>query len=265
MRAFRLAYDGAPYRGFQRQPDVPTVEGALFSALADLDLHDPDAPRPAGYSAAGRTDAGVSALAQTVAIECSEWCTPSSLNAVLPASVRAWAAADVPTDFHAGLAARRREYVYHLHAADVDDDRLAAAADRLAGEHDFHNLTSDEDGTVRDVAVDLARAGEFVAVTVAASGFPRQLVRRLVGLLDAVGTGDRPVSSVDDLLGQATVDGPGGVAPAPPGPLLLADVAYDVDFARDPAAAAAARDVFAARRVEHAARARVAGAIADGV
>ena len=66
MRAYRIAYDGRPYYGFQRQPDVPTVEDDLFDALRALDAFSGE--KPPSYAAAGRTDAGVSALAQTVAL-----------------------------------------------------------------------------------------------------------------------------------------------------------------------------------------------------
>jgi tRNA pseudouridine38-40 synthase len=52
--AFRIAYDGQPYRGFQRQPDVPTVEDALLGALRDLDVLPADADTPPGSAAAGR-------------------------------------------------------------------------------------------------------------------------------------------------------------------------------------------------------------------
>lgn len=265
MRAFRLAYDGAPYHGFQRQPDVPTVEGALFAALARLDIHDPDESKPAGYSAAGRTDADVSARAQTIALDCPDWCSPAALNGELPDAIRAWAAADVSLDFHAGLAATRRTYVYHLHAPALDDDRLDEAVARLAGEYDFHNLTPDDDGTVRDVAIDTTRDGEFVTLTVAADGFPRQLVRRVVTLLAEVGAGDRPLAGIDRLLGPEPVDGTDGVAPAPAHALVLADVTYDVAFSVDEAAALAARRVFESSRAAHLARARVAGTILDGL
>ena len=265
MRAFRLAYDGAPFHGFQRQPDVPTVEDALFAALARLDLAAPDESKPPGYSSAGRTDAGVSALAQTVAFECPDWCSPSALNGELPDSIRAWAAADVAEDFHAGLDARRREYVYHLHAPDVTDDRLADAAHRLSGEHDFHNLTADDSGTVRDLTIDVRRDGDFVAVTVSTDGFPRQLVRRLVTLLAEVGTGERSLDDANRVLAPEPLPGPAGVGPAPAHPLVLATVEYDVAFAVDPDAAALARAVFADSRDEHRGRARVAGSIADGI
>ena len=61
MRAFRVAYDGRPYSGFQRQPDVPTVEDTLLDALRALGVFE-GSDVPPGYAAAGRTDAGVSAL-----------------------------------------------------------------------------------------------------------------------------------------------------------------------------------------------------------
>ena len=57
MRAYRVAYDGRPYHGFQRQPDVPTVEDAVFDALRELDVLAPDAAKPEGYAAAGRSRA----------------------------------------------------------------------------------------------------------------------------------------------------------------------------------------------------------------
>ena len=259
QRAFRLAYDGAPFHGFQRQPDVPTVEDALFDALRALGICE-DEPRE--YSAAGRTDAGVSAAAQTVTFDCPAWCDPAALNSELPDAIRAWAAADLPA-FHATHDAREREYVYALAAREIDDTRASEAATRLSGEHDFHNLTPDETGTVREISIDLERDGEFLLVTVSAGGFPRQLVRRLVSLLRAVGAGAAPLSKVDRVLGPDPIDGPEGVPPAPAYPLFLAGVAYDVDFAVDPDAAEVARNTFDARRREHAARSRVAGGIAD--
>ena len=99
-RAYRVAYDGRPFHGFQRQPDVSTVADALLDALRDLGVAF-DGDVPPGYAAAGRTDAGVSALAQTVAFEAPAWLSPAAFNSELPASVRAWAAADAPEGFHA--------------------------------------------------------------------------------------------------------------------------------------------------------------------
>ncbi|MFB6102450.1 MAG: tRNA pseudouridine(38-40) synthase TruA [Haloplanus sp.] len=256
MRAFRIAYDGRPYAGFQRQPDVPTVEDALFDALRDLDVLDGDVPPR--YAAAGRTDAGVSAVAQTVAFAAPDWLTPAALNGTLPGTVRAWASADVGDDFHATHDATRRTYRYHLYAPTLDDGRARAALDALAGEHDYHNLTPDDEGTVRRLETACDRDGDFLVVTVAAGGFTRHLVRRLVSLVRAIGCGESDLDRVDRVLDPDPLNGPAGVPTAPATPLLLADVTYPgVAFVPDSDAVESARDVFGERRVEARVAARV--------
>ncbi|MFB6081689.1 MAG: tRNA pseudouridine(38-40) synthase TruA [Halanaeroarchaeum sp.] len=268
-RAYRVAYDGRPFHGFQRQPDVPTVEDAVFDALRALGALADDAAKPDGYAAAGRTDAGVSARAQTVAFEAPEWLTPRALNGELPGSIRAWASADVPAGFHATHDAASREYRYHLYAprdGELDATRVRDALDRLAGERDFHNLTPDDDGTVRDLTADAERGGDFLRLRFEAGGFARQLVRRLVGLAAAIGRGDAPLGKVDRALDSEPLDGPEGVAPAPAYPLVLWDVEYPgVAFSVDEDAVESARDVFGARCAELTTRGRVAGSIRDSL
>lgn len=287
-RAFRLAYDGTGYRGYQRQPHAETVENALFAALSALDVTEvPDAP-PEGYAAAGRTDAGVSAVRQTVSFDAPAWLTPAALNSELPADVRAWASADVPEGFHAQYDARARVYEYSLYApssrADESADRsesvtgadggewtgdhfgrVRAALDRLSGHHDVHNLTSDDDGTDRDVSASCERDGPFLVCRFEAGGFPREFVRRAVTLVERVATGERDPSFVDRVLSAEPLSGPDGIGPAPPEPLLLCDVRYDVAFEFDPAAAERARAVFASRRAERLAGARVAGRVGEEI
>ncbi|MFP8951772.1 tRNA pseudouridine(38-40) synthase TruA [Natrialbaceae archaeon A-arb3/5] len=287
MRAFRLAYDGTDYYGFQRQPDVPTVEDAVFDALRSLSVLESDAPKPDGYAAAGRTDAGVSALAQTIAFETPDWLTPRALNAELPADVRAWAVADAPAAFHATHHATRREYTYHLYAPPsdknatdddrrpagdrtderaVDDDRFRAACEALSGAHDFHNLTPDDRNTDRSPTIEATRDGAYLVVTVTAGGFARELVRRLVSLTGDVGAGDASLETIDRVLASDPLPGHEGIAPAPPEPLVLTDVCYpDLSFERDSAAAESARSIFRARSIERRTGARVADEIADGV
>ncbi|MEF8913785.1 tRNA pseudouridine(38-40) synthase TruA [Natronomonas sp.] len=262
MRAFRVAYDGTGYRGFQRQPHGETVEDTLFEALAALGVPFVDGA-PAGYSAAGRTDAGVSARAQTVAIEAPEWLTPRAFNGELPGDVRAWAHADVDEGFHATHDAVERTYRYFLYAPDLDDERAERAAGRLSGTYDFHNFTPDSTGTERDLTVRLRRDGPFLLVDCVAGGFARQLVRRVVSAVEAVGVGEREVAFLDRALGDEPLDGPDGIAPAAPEPLVLLDVAYPgVRFEIDDEAAESAREVFAERRRRRLATARVAGALA---
>jgi tRNA pseudouridine38-40 synthase len=277
VRAFRIAYDGRPFHGFQRQPDVPTVEDAILDALVGLDLLEsstgPTRPTPPGYAASGRTDAGVSALAQTVAFEAPAWLDPTALNGRLPDAVRAWAVADVPADFHATHDPTRRAYRYHLHAPDADPERARTAAEALSGTHDFHNLTPDETGTERTVSCSVALGGddaiapaEFLTLDVSAGGFPRELVRRLATVVRGVATGELSLARVERLLGPEPVDGPEGVPPAPPEPLILTAVEYPgVTFERDADAAAETREVFATRRRRGLVAARTFETILDGV
>jgi tRNA pseudouridine38-40 synthase len=264
VRAYRVAYDGTDYRGFQRQPDVPTVEDRLLDALRALDVLGDGEDTPPGYAAAGRTDAGVSALAQTVAFEAPDWLTPRAFNAELPAGVRAWASAEAPAGFHATHDARRRRYRYHLHAPGADTERARAACEALSGRHDFHNLTPDRERTERTLTVGLEVDGPFLVVEFAAGGFPRQLVRRAVGLVGAVAAGER--GDVERVLSDRPLEGPEGVAAAPAEPLVLVDVDYpSLSFDPDHEAAESARAVFERRRVDRLTGARVAGGLVDGL
>ncbi len=264
-RAFRVAYDGRDYAGFQRQPHAETVEGTLLAALADLDVVDrgsgPTHATPPGYAAAGRTDAGVSALAQTVAFDAPDWLTPRAFNSRLPEAIRAWASADVPADFHATHHALDRTYRYFLYAPEempgrtpaetatrgsaIDPERLRAALTRLSGRHDFANLTPDDRGTVREVRAEATRNGDFLIVEVRAGGFPRALVRRLVAAARLVATGRANLAFLDRVLDPEPLPGHRGIGPAPAEPLVLWNVTYPgVRFRVDERAGVQARDVF---------------------
>lgn len=282
-RAFRVAYDGRDYAGFQRQPHARTVADALLDALAEHGVVErgdgPTHATPPGYAAAGRTDAGVSAVAQTVAFKAPTWLTPRAFNGHLPGSVRVWAAADVEDGFHATHDAVRRTYRYHLYAPEsgkgdpsgaarrdpehaVDDNRFRDALARFDGERDFHNLTTDDAGTVRDLDARATREGDTLVVELAADGFPRALVRRVVAAARAVGRGTADLAWIDRLLAAEPVSGERGVGPAPPEPLVLWDVTYpDAAFAVDPEAAESARVAFGERHRD----ARHAAATTDAV
>lgn len=258
-RAFRLAYDGSHYHGFQRQPDVATVEGELFGALSALGVFAGD-NRPDGYTAAGRTDKGVSAVAQTVAFDCPAWLSPRALNSELPSPVRAWASTETPPDFHATCDAAYREYTYHLHAPAADLDRARETLATLGGTHDFHNLTPDTDNTRRTLETDLETEGPYLRLTLRSPGFARQLVRRVVGLFSAVAHGNR--GDVDRVLSAERLSGPDGVAAAPPEPLVLTHVEYPtMAFEREESAARSATRLFETKRIERETQSRVAGTI----
>jgi tRNA pseudouridine38-40 synthase len=268
-RAYRVAYDGTGYRGFQRQPGGDTVEDALLDGLCRLGVLDGDPepagnsrPTPPGWAAAGRTDRGVSAVAQTVAFDAPDWLDPRAFCGELPDDVRVWARADAPAGLHATHDARERRYDYHLHAPEADDAAVRAACDRLSGAVDLHNLSADPrgPGTRRELSLSITRQGAYLRLRAVADGFPRESVRRLASLLAAVGAGERDLDFVDRVLADESLPGPEGVPAAAPDPLVLAGVDYGdaLDFRVHRAAAATAWTAFERRRVERTTGARVA-------
>lgn len=263
--AFRVAYDGRRFHGFQRQPDVRTVEDTLFEALAEFDIGAGSAP--AGYAAAGRTDAGVSALAQTVAFRGPSWLTPEPINNALPEDVHVWARARPDDRFHPRHDATERTYEYLLDVDGLSLRRARRAATSLAGTHDFHNLSGEREDTVRSITrARLEPTDHFLRLQVTAPGFLRAQVRRMASLIAAVGRGDRPVDVVDRVLAPEPLPGPDGIAPAPADRLVLTQVRYPaVRFRVDQTAARAAEAAFQALSLDTVGRGRTLGRIAGGI
>ncbi|WP_440988784.1 tRNA pseudouridine(38-40) synthase TruA [Haloarchaeobius baliensis] len=267
-RAFRVAYDGRPFHGFQRQPTLPTVEDALFDALRELGVLADDADKPAGYAAAGRTDAGVFGLGQTVAFDAPDWLTPRAFDGELPAAVRAWAHADAPDDFHATHDATSRAYEYHLSAPDADLELARVAADRLRGTHDFRDLSAVSSGnTTRTLTTaTVERDDDFLVIRVRGDGFLHELVRRLVSLVRAVATGEVPPERVDSVLVPGTLPDHEIPPPAPPGGLVFLDAAYPgLDFGPDTRGVESVREVFGDRAVRATTRGRLCRRVVAGV
>ena len=204
----------------------------------------------------------------TVAEARDRWTrTPTAVETDSVARARSvMESADVPAEFHATHDAVAREYTYHLHAPDASVSRAGDALDALAGEHDFHNFTPDDTGTVRDLTGEARSEGDFLVVTLRADGFPRQFVRRAVTVINAVTRGAAGLDRIDRLLGDDSLEGPEGIAPASPEPLVLTAVEYPgLSFERDESALTSARAIFETKAIDHRTNARVASTIADGI
>jgi tRNA pseudouridine38-40 synthase len=224
--ALRLLYDGGRFRGFQRQPGLPTVQEALDGALAALGV------RATLYPAA-RTDAGVHALAQVVSFSVRAALEPDALrrglNAALPDGLLVLDAFRVGPSFHARGSALSRKYVYlvgtpppdalrayawtlpdsrafpGLEAPRLDAGAMRAALAFAVGEHDFIGFArpGEQRGTIRTVThveVVSAEAEALHALVLEGRGFLRAMVRNLVGTAVAVGLGLAPPTVVRDLL-----------------------------------------------------------------
>lgn len=200
-----LEYDGTRYAGWQEQKNARTVAGVLRAAIEDaagdvLDL-----------GGAGRTDAGVHALAQVAHVRLARAVEPVKLaaevSARLPADVALLAVARAPQRFHARHQAESRSYVYQIarrrsafaarfawHVdGRLDVAAIARAAERFVGERDFAafgQATPGQKSTlVRMDRVEVAEHGALVLVRFEASHFLWRMVRRMTGALVRVGQG----------------------------------------------------------------------------
>jgi tRNA pseudouridine38-40 synthase len=247
--ALRLAYDGRAFRGFQRQPGLPTVQEALDAALRSLGLS-------GQLQVAARTDAGVSALDQVVGFQARRDLDPVELrravNAATPDSLLCLAAARAPPHFHARASATSRRYLYLVGApppAELapwcwtlpderafpglacglpDAGRMREALAAAVGEHDFIGLArpGDQRGSIRTltgVEVVAATGRPLLAVVVEGRGFLRAMVRNLVGTAVAAGLGLLPTTAIRELIdGRQRYRG----VRAPGWGLTLAGVSY---------------------------------------
>jgi tRNA pseudouridine38-40 synthase len=196
-----LEYDGSGFRGWAAQAGHRTVEGELRAALDKL------FPAWRELAVAGRTDAGVHALANVASVEVDDGPplerTPAAFNTALPDDVSVVAAEEAPGDFHARHSARGRSYRYRIYqrpapspfeahrswwlARAVDEASLADSADLLLGEHDFRSFTPTE--TEHQVFVRTVKAaawhrrGDALEFEITADSFLRHMVRALVGTM----------------------------------------------------------------------------------
>jgi len=257
MRNIRLivAYDGTDFFGWQRQPSVPTIQGALETALEKL-----LAEKVTLYGS-GRTDAGVHALNQVAnfstaaAIPCAN--LAKALNNLLPASVRIKLAEEAAPSFHARYDARAKTYRYRILCAPVaspfigryahhypyplDHPRMAAAARLIEGEHDFTSFAASEGpveepsphdtGNVRTIfssQITWRPRTSILAYTVRGSGFLHHMVRNIVGTLIEVGRGKLAPPDVRAILDARDRTRAGPTAPA--SGLCLVKVEYGAKF-----------------------------------
>jgi tRNA pseudouridine38-40 synthase len=248
--ALKIEYDGGPFSGWQRQADQPSVQGAIEAALAALE---PDVP---SIAAAGRTDAGVHALAQVAHCDLPRDWEPFRLSEALnwhlkPEPVAIVAAAKVADDWHARFSAVERRYLFRLIARraplthdrgqawrvahDLSVERMRIAARHLIGKHDFTTFRStmcQAKSPVKTLdAIDIEErpypGGHEVRFSLRARSFLHNQVRSIVGTLERVGAGAWEPDRVAQALKAENRAACGPVAP--PDGLFLVGVGYPSD------------------------------------
>ena len=229
--ALKLAYFGTNFHGFQYQPNVRTVEGELFKAFKKLNI-DLD---KANYKCAGRTDAGVHAFGQVIALNVEKPIFPRILNAYLPEDITVWAWAKVPDDFNPRHA-KSRIYMYVFPAKNYDISAMRKAAKLLLGTHDFSNFTKkfgEGESCVRTIYnVELRVNKDFIIFEIEGNAFTWNMVRCIVTALEEVGSGHRSIEWFKDMLNPDRYRE--RIKPAPAYGLILKDILYEnVEFEVD--------------------------------
>ncbi|MDD1743238.1 MAG: tRNA pseudouridine(38-40) synthase TruA [Methanomassiliicoccales archaeon] len=224
--AVKLAYEGKDFLGFQRQPHARTVEDAAIAALVEIEAID-DA-LSSRFKGASRTDAGVSALGNVVAFDTDfrKGKLVHALNAVSD-GIYFYGVAEVPESFSPRRASQRW-YRYFLPSKGLNVHLVEESAGMFLGKHDFKCFCKvDERGTVKVVqSVDVFPLADFLIVDIRAREFLRNMVRRMVAAMDAVGKGKATVDDVRGALeGKRCQFGL-----AKPERLCLMDVTYPFEF-----------------------------------
>ncbi|WP_425100094.1 tRNA pseudouridine(38-40) synthase TruA [Tropicibacter sp. S64] len=210
--ALLVEYDGRPFAGWQRQADLPSVQGAIEAALAKLE------PRDHTIAAAGRTDAGVHARGQVAHCDMVRDWEPFRLSEALnyhlkPDPVAIRGCVRVAEDWHARFSAVERRYLFRLLMRrapatledgmvwrvnhDLDVAAMQAGAAFLIGNHDFTTFRSvmcqaqSPVKTLDEIRVERVDgfAGPEVQFSLRARSFLHNQVRSIVGTLERVGAG----------------------------------------------------------------------------
>lgn len=224
---FRLtvAYDGRPFAGWQSQVGGNTIQDVLLTALQSI------CPAIETVQGSGRTDAGVSAGAQTAHFDApgewsmgpQEWCR--ALNAKLPATIRIFSCEEVASDFHSRFSATGKRYGYRIETGETlppllaglawhrrglaTGSELADAAALFEGTHDFRAFSANrndgkdaERDTERTIfRTEVEQVGEnSVIIHFEGTGFLYKMVRFLVGSVVYCVEGRFPPPEIEALL-----------------------------------------------------------------
>lgn len=239
-----LEYDGTNYSGWQKQNNAKSIQGALVTAAQNF------LGTPVEIQGAGRTDAGVHALAQVAHLESSKKIEPGTLriglNDNLPAGINILQVENAPPRFHARHSAISRSYFYLISRRrtafgkryvwwikdNLNIKKMQRALDVFSGFHDFASFADkrmDKEASTK-VNVESVQLKEFdnvIALRIVGSHFLWKMVRRIAGITAEAGRGKLTIHDIEQMLNFPS-DVPAQYT-APPSGLYLEKVLYEGD------------------------------------
>jgi tRNA pseudouridine38-40 synthase len=238
-----LEYDGAPFFGWQRQADGPSVQGALEAAIEKL------SGERVTVTGAGRTDTGVHALGQVAHFDLEKQFSGDKIRDALnyhlrPAPISVLEAEVAHNQFHARFSATARHYLYRIltrrsppvlergkvwHVVhDLDAEAMDQAAQMLVGNHDFTTFRAAECQAKSPVKtldkLTVRRAADEIHIAASARSFLHNQIRSFTGTLKLEGEGKWQPRDVAAALAARERSRCGPVAP--PEGLYLVKVDY---------------------------------------
>ncbi|ACX73179.1 tRNA pseudouridine synthase A [Methanocaldococcus vulcanius M7] len=227
MYILKIAYDGR--YSFQTQPHRNTVCDKVLNTLDEIDLLE----RRKIIYCGGRTDKGVSALGNFIVVELKKEPSPSYINAKLK-NEGIWVLGY--REIEKIPEVRYRHYRYILPNMGYDVEAIKRGASILTGTHSFHNLskkdrTKDRSPIRTIFKIDVSENEFYITLDIFGKSFLWNMVRKMVGALDLVGRGERPVNWIEKLLRE---DHKEGVPTFPPDGLILVEANVDVDYIYEP-------------------------------
>lgn len=231
MTTYKLTieYNGSLFKGWQRHPGQPTVQGALETALTEL------TEVRAPIEGSGRTDSGAHADAQVASVTLPDETELPDLNSALPDGVRVTNSELVPDGFHARMDSSGKTYrfeiwnapdcpeekvgrVWHIPGA-LDVESMRAACGHFVGELDFASFAKkpnfERATTVRDMqSVELTHDEPLITITMRANSFLYKMVRNVVRTIVKAGEGRFSPDKIPAILESRDRASAPGTAPA---------------------------------------------------
>jgi tRNA pseudouridine38-40 synthase len=228
-----IEYDGTGLAGWQRQKDTPSVQGHIENSIFKF------SGKQVNLCTAGRTDAGVHAIAQVAHFDIDkEYPEETIIGAInqhiKPNKISVIACEQVSDSFHARFSAKKRYYLYKIVnrrsplalesgrawfvPVKLDIQEMRKATQYLIGKHDFTSFRDSQCQSASPVKtldeIEIINYGQEIAIYVSAKSFLHHMVRNITGTLKYIGEGKLSATDIPEILKDKKRCSAGPTAPA---------------------------------------------------